>query len=296
MRPFIHSRVRQFDVYLGTANFGQAYGSIRESEGIDENHVSEILNLLEGLHLFHLDTAPGYGASEQVIGVLGKNRAILNRITTKISPKSYVRAESMVESVKRSSELMGVNQFENILLHGFNEFVLEYKSSILEGLSRLVEEGLTRHVGLSCYTESEVLLAKQHFPLMSVFQVPENVVDRRLINSVALSNLYELGNRFIVRSIFLQGKLLEKKSSQVAFESYISSLRHYAKLNKLTVFEYCIAYVKSIPWMSGVVIGVESAKQLKQFINAIEKEYPIIDFGNESIDNHLIDPRNWKST
>jgi aryl-alcohol dehydrogenase-like predicted oxidoreductase len=191
---------------------------------------------------------------------------------------------------------MGVSQFENILLHGFNEAVLLHKSTVTEGLSRLIEEGLTRYVGLSCYTEAEVLLAKQHFPLLSVFQVPENAVDRRLINSSAISNLHALGNRFIVRSIFLQGKLLERKSSLSFLHSYMSNLQHCAQLNNLSVFEYCIAYIKSITWLSGVVIGVESVKQLEQFITAIEKEYAEVDFCNRSMDNHMIDPRNWKST
>lgn len=296
MHSLFESGNRRFDIYVGTANFAQAYGSVRELNGIDRDHIREILDFIEDPYSLHIDTAPGYGASEEVIGLFGKNRSILNRVTTKISPASYVSARSMLESVRCSSDLMGVSQFENILLHGFNDAVLQHKSAITEGLSRLIEEGVTRYVGLSCYTEAEVLLAKQHFPLLSVFQVPENAIDRRLINSSAFSNLHELGNRFIVRSIFLQGRLLERKSSLSFLNSYISNLQRCAKLNNLSVFEYCIAYVKSIPWLSGVVIGVESVKQLEQFVIAIEKEYAAVDFCNQNMDNHMIDPRNWKST
>jgi hypothetical protein len=131
---------------------------------------------------------------------------------------------------------------------------------------------------------------------LSVFQVPENAVDQRLIDSSLISNLHELDNRFIVRSIFLQGKLLENKSSLRFLNSYTLNLQYCAQLNNLSVFEYCVAYVKSIPWLSGVVIGIESVKHLKQFIIAIEKEYGEIDFCNQTIGNHMIDPRNWKLT
>ena len=296
MHSLIESGGRPFDIYVGTANFGQAYGSVREFDGIDKDHLRKILDFIDGPYSFHLDTAPGYGGSEELIGLFGKNRSILNRVTTKISPASYVSAGSILESVRRSSDLMGVSQFENILLHGFNEAVLQHKSTITEGLSKLIEEDLTRYVGLSCYTEAEVLLAKQHFPLLSVFQVPENAVDRRLINSNAILSLFELGNRFIIRSIFLQGKLLERKSSLSFLNSYLSNLQHCAQLNNLSVYEYCLAYVKSIPWLSGVVIGVESVRQLEQFISAIGKEYAEVDFCNQPIDDLMIDPRNWKST
>jgi aryl-alcohol dehydrogenase-like predicted oxidoreductase len=284
-----------FDIYVGTANFGQAYGNVKEFDGLHKNELNGILDFMEGPYQFHLDTAPGYGNSEEVIGLFGKNRSILNRVTTKISPSSYSTSKSILESIRRSSDLMGVGQFENILLHGFNEIELQHKSTITEGLSRLIEEDLTRHVGLSCYTEAEVLLAKEHFPLLSVFQVPENVVDGRLINSRAITNLHELGNRFIVRSIFLQGKLLERESSLSFLNSYIVNLQQSALINNLSVFEYCIAYVKSIPWLSGIVIGVDSVKQIEQFIIAIEKEYVGVDFCNQTIDAHLVDPRNWKS-
>ena len=285
------------DIYLGTANFGQSYGKVQSSHGVDFKAINEIFELIENHGSIHLDTAPGYGQAEKVIGELGAGRNLLQRITTKISPKDYGDPNEILQSVKKSLELLGTEQFENILLHGLNESLLCHKSAVAEGLNLLAEENLTRNFGLSCYSEEEVLLAKHHFPMLNVFQVPENVVDQRLYNSTKLLNLSQTGNKFIVRSIFLQGKLLEENfavGSRFDFLTpIIEDLENNARLNGLSRYDYCVAYIKNIPWKTGVVIGVESLEQMKSFLTSQNYEYPKIGFNNKLIDDLMVDPRNW---
>jgi len=285
------------EIYIGTANFGQAYGKVENLGGVNLQDLSNILELIENQGSIRLDTAPGYGGAESVIGQLGAGRNILKMTTTKISPKDYGNPNDILHSVKKSLNLIGVEQFENILLHGFNDNLLRHKPALTEGLNLLAEEKLSRNFGLSCYTEEEVLLAKHHFPMLNVFQVPENVVDQRLYNSTALLNLRELGNKFIVRSVFLQGKLLEKNfeaSSPFNFLTPITQdLEKHAFLNNLSVYDYCLAYVKSIPWITGIVIGVETPKQLEAFFGSINMRYPKIKFCNMLVQDEMIDPRNW---
>jgi aryl-alcohol dehydrogenase-like predicted oxidoreductase len=134
-------------------------------------------------------------------------------------------------------------------------------------------------------------------PELSVFQVPENICDRRLIASSEIQRLSEEGNSFVVRSIFLQGLLLMNPNSiPKALKSAVVSLQelnYFSRNNSLTVLDLCLAYVRSISWASAIVVGVHSVDQLKEIQGS---SYLLPRGWATSISNlpqEIIDPRNW---
>lgn len=286
-------------VYLGTANFTQSYGLSKVTSGISEGVIHEILNQVEADEEIHLDTAPQYGTSELLLGRLGNSRRFMQRITSKIPQTAYGSSNAIIESVKNSLTLLKISSFENVMLHGISEEMERNLGAIREGLNSILNLGLTRHIGLSCYTEAEVIFAKENLPMLKLFQVPENVADRRLIGSEELRKLSEEGNRFLVRSVFLQGRLLQN-STQLSSDfpellPIITDLKLSAREQNLSELEYCLAYIKSIPWASGIVVGVESSNQLTQILTSYRKSYSEIVFENKKIDSPMVDPRNWKN-
>ena len=286
-------------VFLGTANFTQSYGLSKVTSGLSEGVIHEILNQVEIDEEIHLDTAPQYGTSELLLGKLGKSRRFMQRITTKIPHTEYGSSKAVIESVKNSLTQLKISSFENVMLHGISEEMERNLGSIREGLNSILSLGLTRNVGLSCYTEADVTFAKEHLPIIKLFQVPENVADSRLVDSEILRKLSQEGNRFLVRSVFLQGRLLQS-STQLSSEfpellPIVTDLELSAAERNLSKIEYCLAYVKSIPWASGIVVGVETSKQLTQILASYRKIYPVIVFDNRKIDSPMVDPRNWKN-
>ncbi len=283
--------------YLGTANFGQRYGLTQSDAGLSERSISEIFELLDSNQNIHIDTSPDYGTAELMIGKLGRKKNFMERISSKIPQRTYGDPRLMKQSVVTSLEHLGIDQFESILLHGLSENFEDNLSSIEKGLSEILDKGLARSVGLSCYSEAEVVNTKQFLPMLTLFQVPENAADQRIVNSTKLLELSKAENKIFVRSTFLQGKLLQSENElNGAFEclkSVVFDLRKFANSSNLVPLEYCLAYAKSIPWSSGITFGVQSKGELISIISALNRDYPRIEFNNLKIDSHMVDPRNW---
>ena len=285
--------------YLGTANFGQSYGLTRNESGLSEKVIAEIFEFLDLTQNIHIDTSPDYGSAELVIGKLGKSRRFMERISTKIPQRAYKDPQLMKQSVVTSLKHLGIDEFESVLLHGLSEDFEKNLSAIEKGLVEILDNGLARSVGLSCYSESEVEIAKNFLPVLTVFQVPENAVDQRIINSSKLLELFNSENKIFVRSIFLQGKLLQVEDKLTgifgSLKPAVSDLRRAASSVDLEPLEYCLAYAKSIPWSSGIAFGVQSKDELISIVSALHRDYPRIEFNNLKVDTNMIDPRNWTS-
>jgi aryl-alcohol dehydrogenase-like predicted oxidoreductase len=284
-------------ISIGTANFGQSYGQTRAAKGLKSLEISKILEKLSTEKEIGLDTSPSYGDSEKVLGTFLKEYDFKGKITTKIPMEFYQDTKLMVTSLESSLKNLGVHSVDCTLLHGFNERVLENYKQITKGLEIILANGLTKEVGLSCYTEQDVEVSKNLIPQLSVFQVPENVIDQRLRNSTVLKKLSENGNRFYVRSIFLQGKLLtESKTLQgklVGLKEVLESVEHSSESNGLSRLEFCWSYAKSLTWSSGIVVGVDSLNQLLAILDANEREYAAVIFKKPIVEQKLIDPRMW---
>jgi aryl-alcohol dehydrogenase-like predicted oxidoreductase len=285
--------------YLGTANFGQRYGLTQSDAGLSERSISEIFDLLDVIQYIHIDTSPDYGSAELIVGKLGRSKKFMERISTKIPQRTYGDPHLMKQSVVTSLRHLGVDEFESVLLHGLSEDFEDNLSSIEKGLTEILEKGLARFVGLSCYSESEVVTAKNLLPMLTIFQVPENVADQRTFHSSKLLELSNTENKIFVRSAFLQGKLLQAESELTGiFESLkpvVLDLKSAATSSNLDPLEYCLAYAKSIPWSSGITFGVQSKSQLIDIISALQRNYPRIEFNNLKADSQMVDPRNWMS-
>jgi len=285
--------------YLGTANFGQRYGLTQSDSGLSERTISEIFDLLDIIQNFHIDTSPDYGSAELIVGKLGRSKKFMERISTKIPQRTYGDPHLMKQSVVTSLRHLGVDEFESVLLHGLSEDFEDNLSSIEKGLTEILDKGLARSVGLSCYSESEVVTAKKLLPVLTIFQVPENVADQRTFHSSKLLELSNTENKIFVRSVFLQGKLLQAESELTGiFESFkpvVLDLKSAAISSNLDPLEYCLAYAKSIPWSSGITFGVQSKSELIGIMSGLQRNYPQIEFNNLKADSQMVDPRNWMS-
>lgn len=283
-------------IILGTANLEQSYGSKGKKSKLTrreaEKILAELLLSADGM----IETSAGYGNAEKIIGeILGGQK--FDKIITKIAPRDFVSADKVIESVTKSLENLGQSSIRTVMLHGGMSEALANKETVQEGLHHLLEQKLVYNVGYSAYEESEVIRIKESFPILSEFQLPENMADQRCINSERILDLAQDGNNFQVRSIFLQGKLFF--SVEEALRNFPEIVPTIRKLEELAAqfdcekLDICLAYAKSIPWAHQIVVGVQSHKEYQAIFETLQHHQFSVEYFGRGLDATSVDPRNW---
>ena len=121
---------------------------------------STILRALE-LGINHIETAYGYGTSEEEIGAVIKNLPRNSFILqTKVSPRKDVN--EFLKRIEESLKLLHVDYLDLFAIHGINnEELLSYtlqKGGCLEAVLKLKKQGLVRHVGFSTHGSTDIIL------------------------------------------------------------------------------------------------------------------------------------------
>ena len=129
--------------------------------------------------------------------------------------------------------------------------------------------GFVKRFGISVYTVEQMQKAIRYIAAPDIIQLPMNIADNRFIPY--LPELHKRGIEVHARSVFLQGALLEGKFG----------------LPKYTAAQ-CLAFVLAKD-VDGVVVGVNTAEQLKELV----KVKPINYQGLNICDERMIDPRRW---
>jgi aryl-alcohol dehydrogenase-like predicted oxidoreductase len=282
-------------IILGTANFTGEYGFVN-TKRLNPEEISQIITHAQINGVNHFDTARAYGNAEEILGnKLDKSQSIT--IDSKINKNDCVSVDMIVRSAKETIEKVGLTEISTLYLHNF-ELIAEDKQNIVKnGLERVLELELAKHIGISVYTKSELINAKKMYPLLTHFQIIENICDRRLIESSEIMEIAESENVINVRSIFLQGILLsEPNKLPNNFKSALAAINathQYADSQKVSILDLCLAYAKSIKWASKIVVGIDSKKQLEEILKSNYE----LDMGWQNeipvIPTSLMDPRFW---
>ncbi len=278
-------------IAIGTANLGMAYG-ITNKYAMKESDAIEILRFANSKGIRDFDTAPDYGMAEELVSKANLSQD--SRIQVKIPTSVGTDLGNIRSSIARSLQTLNIEKAHTILFHNPTLYKSDNFSCIVE---QLVADGLTSHVGISCYSSEEVFEAKLKCAAISAFQVPENVLDRRLVDNQQILELAESGCLIQIRSIFLQGLLLlqpsDLPSSLSSCRKYIESLQQFAQDNNVSVLQLCVHYALQIKWADSIVLGVNSKEQVREIIDATQKN-SLIDWQKiDPIPEPLIDPRNW---
>ena len=127
-------------------------------------------------------------------------------------------------------------------------------------------------------------------------QCPYNILDRRILITGWFDKLKKLGTETHVRSIFLQGLLVNKsvykknyfKRWQKLFFNWFKNLEN----NNISPIDYCLSDLLNYDF-DKIIIGINNSQNLKEIINfKTIKKNKMINFNIS--DTKLIDPRNWK--
>lgn len=117
------------------------------------------------LGINHLETARGYGQSEQFLGTALRSGLSMPReqlvITTKLCPTPA--ADTLERQLDESLERLGVDYLDNLAIHGINtQEHLDWVNApngCMQAVQRAIADGRVRHVGFSTHGSLDLILA-----------------------------------------------------------------------------------------------------------------------------------------
>ena len=279
------------DWVLGSANLGMKYGIANDSKPT-RNLSREIMAEAIRNGVIKFDTAPDYGDAEDILGESLRDLPSA-QVITKISLTQQDNFEAIVQSMRISLEKTKQKKLYGLLFHDPEIAKSQHFQSLV---CRLLDTGMVEKLGISGYSEVDILRAKEKCDELSLFQVPENILDRRLSGSDGLQEIARAGGEIHVRSIFLQGMLLMDPSkireTLRPWEQAISDLNKFASSLGVSVIDLCISYVKSLKWSSGTLIAASSTSNLLAVIQSncsVKCDFSYL----PQLPERLIDPRRW---
>ncbi len=281
---------------IGTAHFGLDYG-VKKSGIANIKEIKKILNFAKKNKINTLDTSYAYKNAETKLGIIGVNDW---KITSKIPPipKSIIDEKRWMYSIFLTSlKNLRVSKINTILLHDSGSILDRNKGDkIYKTLDELKQSKLIKNIGFSVYNPSELteLIKRYNF---DVVQAPFNIFDRRILQSGLPGVLEKKKIKLHLRSIFLQGLLLnEQKNLSKKFSKYekkLSIFHKWAKENKISYLKACISITSKIKYHK-LIVGIRNYLELKNIVSSCSetiKQVP--DFYIKSNDS-IINPRKWQ--
>ena len=256
-------------IVLGTVQFGIPYG-INNKQGVPVDwEIKELFSYaaLSGIQI--LDTASGYGNSEEKIGKLSENKF---EIVTKFS--RVLSAAELKKSLDNSLNNLKLNAVYGYIAHSADNLI-EYPDLWNELLEKKHEK-IIKKIGYSLYfpEQLERLLDLNFYP--DLVQLPYSILDKKFEKFLPI--LRQLGTEVHIRSVFLQGLYfmdlsnLPKKLQPLQPE--LLKVQEICKMFDIPIASLALNFAIQNDNIDKILIGVDNVLQLKENIKlSIDPNY-----------------------
>lgn len=276
---------------IGSANFDYNYGVIPSK--INPKEINKILNLAKKNSIFKIDTADSYFRKKNIFKNINKKFKII----TKIKPDhKWQSIDFCYKKMNDHLNKFNSSSVQTVLFHDTDILFSAVGKKIFKNIEILKKKKLFKKIGISIYDVKCLKYLISNFDI-DVVQCPYNILDKRIIISGWLNKLKLKRIEIHVRSVFLQGILLnnavfEKKyfmKWKKEFYKWFNSLEK----NNISPLDYCLNDLLDHDF-DQVIIGINNYNNLKEIINfkVIKNKNKISNFRVNDL--KLIDPRNWK--
>jgi len=276
-------------IIIGTANFNKYYGISKNR--ITKNQINALCNYAYRKKIYYMDTSSEYRNSNKIIKKLN-SKVIIN---TKILPdKNWVKFNYCLKKIIKLKKNLGNKKIMTIYLHDESLIYKNYFAKIYENLIQLKKNGHYKKIGISIYNFETINFFIEKYKF-DVVQCPFNILDQRLVRQNYYKILRKKKIEIHVRSIFLQGLLLNdfnfKDRKFRKLQEKILFLKNYANLKNINVLDLCMSFINSHK-INKFVIGFNDLKNFKEVLNY--KKINMINFMQFYLpEKKLIDPRYW---
>jgi len=279
----------QSKIALGTAQFGLDYGFSNTDGQVHSSEVKNILSVAKDNNITLLDTASGYGNSEETLGEIGINN--FKVVTKTVSIKLGI--DNVMQTFEQSLNSLQIESVDGLLIHNIEDIQDKEFDLLYEELNNLKQDGLINKIGFSTYTPNQVDFLLDNFDF-DLIQVPFNVFDVRLIEGGQLQALKNKNIEIHARSVFLQGLLLDLNNLPPYFSTWRAQFKKYLKVvenSGFSLLEYALNFALNTDELDKILVGVNNTNQLIDIINSSNKDSNLKAFSINDVD--LLNPSLW---
>lgn len=280
---------------LGTVQFGQAYGISNTRGRVPAADVAAILRRAAISGLGTLDTAAGYGDSENVLGSLTELTRPFRIVTKTIALKNGL--EAVIARARASVATLDRARVDLLLVHSASDLMGDGGPALWDALLALRDEGLFGGIGISAYVADDpLMLARKFRP--AAMQVPLSLLDQRLVRSGALAAIKNLGVEIHARSLFLQGLLFlpaDKLPAKLApAAAHLRAIDEKIRDSGSTPLAAALAFALNRSEVDVAVVGVTAPSEFEEILRAAAEPRPHLDWDALKLDDELVlTPSRW---
>lgn len=277
-------------IIIGSANFTQKYGA--NPTKVKTNEIKKIFKLAKKNNIFEIDSAEAYLKDKKIF----QNIDYKFSFSSKILPDArWISEEFCRKKLDEHFKYFNTNKVRVIFFHDTKILFSKNGKKIFKNLNHLKKIKLFDKIGLSIYDTNALSYIISNYDL-DVIQCAYNILDKRIITTGWFDKLKKLGFEIHVRSIFLQGLLVNRKiHKKKYFEKWQKKISQWfllLKKNKISPIDYCLSDVMTHDF-DKIIIGINNLNNLKEILN-FQKINLDKDLNLKINDLKLIDPRKWK--
>ena len=282
-------------IILGTAQLNNIYGYSNSKVKLNKLKFNKIIKIMRANQINFFDTAPSYNNDKILSSFLKKDDNLISKIDFN-NNLSYT-PKKIEKIVKNNFKNLNIKTLYGLLIHNIDSI---YEKNFKKFYKQLRKQKKIKKFGFSCYKIEEVEYILDNFKF-EILQFPFNVFDQRLVKKKnIITKLKQRGIEIHIRSIFLQGILLDNKIHLNSYFSYWKKLfnnyKRFRVLSKITNLESAIYFIKKYNFYDKIIIGVEKPEHLIKilyiFFSKNEKSYDFKKFNTSN--KKLILPYLWK--
>jgi len=239
---------------LGTVQFGLDYGISNKDGKTTEGELVKILKTAREADIDLLDTAFGYGVSEETLGNIGIDGF---KVVTKFLPGSD--DYSVCRQVELSLKRLRLDHLYGLLAH--RPLDVMNNPETWEYLLTLKADGLVEKIGFSFNSSEEIIRVFQSNFKPDLVQVPYNFLDHRFENYMI--SLHEIGCEIHTRSTFLQGLFFMKSEELSSFFDEIKPILRNLQTKGRELPGLLLNHTLKMNFVDRVILGVNTNIQLR---------------------------------
>lgn len=261
---------------FGTVQLGLKYGRLASGDKPTIDTAVDMIHTATNAGVTQFDTARAYGDSEHKIGIARADKLSSNMsVLTKLSPLSDLASNADEKTVRahvnasvyRSLYELNLKTLPVLCLHRASQLV-DFDGFVWDELLSLQKQNLIGKLGTSVQSPEELALALTN-AFVKHIQLPFNLLDGRW-DKIFDTHKKPKELTIHARSAYLQGLLLCESDELwpnvdgVDAASIISKIGGFvSEFDRLSRHDLCLAFVRSTPWIDGVVVGMDNAEQIR---------------------------------
>lgn len=254
-------------IILGSAQLGMPYG-IANNKLKSKEEVFNILSVAKKKGIKYIDTANVYGEAENLIGEYNIKYGQHFKINTKFKGTEVFLEKQVFESLEK----LNIESINTYFFHSFDDFFHQPKNQKL--MENLKKNKIIDSIGLSIYTNDQFEKALNSD--VDVIQIPFNVFDNWLYRGTYINQAVRKKKKIQIRSIFLQGLFFLKNLPEnlIELKNPLFRLNYLSKKWNISIIQLLIGYITDFTEIDFILMGVDSANQLKDNMKYLGKSLP----------------------